>query len=441
MKLTWKRAAAVLMSAALAFGLTACNGGSDASDASGGGEIKVSFPHYKTGENVGAAYFLPMIERFNEKYDGQYEITVEEITQDVYNDRLKLLGQQGKLPIFIEGGDTTWIQDVVIPNNLFYDLKGFVDEHPEIKELIGEDAYNYNLHDGKLVTLMTPVVSPITMFYNEALWKPSKSIAEMSWDDVAADLGDAKIGFMTGENAWTTMLVYSSLIAAEPGGADLLLNGVTEKIMDFNQKPIIDATAKLQKLMQENSTASAVGAAYADAANQFFSNKAAIFPNGSWMVSDFAPESSDKWSNGFDAEKIHGAVLPGNVALANQLGYCYWIPATASDEEVEVALALLEFMFSHDELEEQMLVLGGMIPGFDYSEDFLTKRAENRILDEYMGAVQDDTIIAPALEAAIPSSIASTELGNLLPLLVDGTYTPEQFCQALTDKAAETALD
>lgn len=123
----------------------------------------------------------------------------------------------------------------------------------------------------------------------------------MSWDDVAADLGDAKIGFMTGENAWTTMLVYSSLIAAEPGGADLLLNGVTEKIMDFNQKPIIDATAKLQKLMQENSTASAVGAAYADAANQFFSNKAAIFPNGSWMVSDFAPESSDKWSNGFDA--------------------------------------------------------------------------------------------------------------------------------------------
>lgn len=301
MKLTWKRAAAVLMSAALAFGLTACNGGSDASDASGGGEIKVSFPHYKTGENVGAAYFLPMIERFNEKYDGKYEITVEEITQDVYNDRLKLLGQQGKLPIFIEGGDTTWIQDVVIPNNLFYDLKGFVDEHPEIKELIGEDAYNYNLHDGKLVTLMTPVVSPITMFYNEALWKPSKSIAEMSWDDVAADLGDAKIGFMTGENAWTTMLVYSSLIAAEPGGADLLLNGVTEKIMDFNQKPIIDATAKLQKLMQENSTASAVGAAYADAANQFFSNKAAIFPNGSWMVSDFAPESSDKWSNGFDA--------------------------------------------------------------------------------------------------------------------------------------------
>lgn len=93
--------------------------------------------------------------------------------QDVYNDRLKLLGQQGKLPIFIEGGDTTWIQDVVIPNNLFYDLKGFVDEHPEIKELIGEDAYNYNLHDGKLVTLMTPVVSPITMFYNEASGNPA----------------------------------------------------------------------------------------------------------------------------------------------------------------------------------------------------------------------------------------------------------------------------
>ena len=41
----------------------------------------------------------------------------------------------------------------------------------------------------------------------------------------------------------------------------------------------------------------------------------------------------------------------------------------------------------------------------------------------------------------MPSSIANTEFGNLLPLLIDGTYTPEQFCQQLTTLAEETRLD
>lgn len=57
--------------------------------------IEVTVPTYKTGENAGAAYFEPMIERFNAKYEGKYHITIEEVTQDVYPEKLKQLGQQG----------------------------------------------------------------------------------------------------------------------------------------------------------------------------------------------------------------------------------------------------------------------------------------------------------------------------------------------------------
>lgn len=444
-----KRLFAVALIAVLVLSMVACaKTPAQSSDSQGaapavtesGKVIEVTIPHYKTGENVGAKFFLPQVERFNEKYQGKYHLSIEEITQDVYPEKIKQLGQQGKLPALIEGGETMWMEQVVIPNNMFYDLKDFADSHPNIKNVISEDAYNYNLYDGKLVTLMTPIMFPISMYYNEDLWSPSKSVAEMSWEDVAQELGDEKIAFMTGENAWTTMLILSSLIAAEPGGPELLLNGVNDKIMDFSQKPIVDAITKLQSLMQNNATSSTVGAAYADAANAFYSNNAAIIANGSWMVPDFAPESADKWSNGFDPEKIHGAILPGNVALANPLGYCYWIPATATDEEVELVLAFLDFIYSPEELEAQMLALGGLIPGFEYSDGFLEKRAENRIMDEYMSAVQGDTTIVPAFADAIPASVASVEFGKLLPKLVDGSFTPEQFCQALTEKAAETAL-
>lgn len=441
-----KKIFAAALSASLLVSMTGC-GAKPESEKSGKKDseqaevIEVTIPHYKTGENVGAAYFLPMIERFNQKYEGKYKVTIEEITQDVYPEKLKQLGQQGKLPIFIEGGDTQWIENVVVPNEMFYDLTDFVETHPDIKKLISPEALEYNTYDGKLVSLMTPVLYPISMYYNEALWNPSKPVGEMTWEEVAEDLGEEKIAFMTGENAWTTMLTVSSLIAAEPGGKELLLDGVNDKITDFNQKPFIDAFEKLQTLMQNNGIPTTVGAAYADAANAFYSNNAAIIPNGSWMVSDFSPESEDKWSNGFDPEKIHGAVMPGNVALANPLGYCYWIPSTASEEETELALALLEFIFTPEELEESMLILGGMIPGFEHSDEFLEKRAEDRIMDEYMGAVQEDTAIVPAFADAIPASIAQTEFGKLLPKLVDGSYTAEQFCQELTKKAAETTLE
>ncbi|MCI9151410.1 MAG: carbohydrate ABC transporter substrate-binding protein [Lachnospiraceae bacterium] len=468
-----KKMIAVMMSAALVLGLSACGGGQKqegaggsggdqnapaenqeegsaggeeqadqaGADSQGGTLIEVTIPHYKTGENVGATFFLPQVERFNQKYEGKYHITIEEITQDVYPEKIKQLGQQGKLPVLIEGGETKWMEEVVIPNEMFYDLKEFVDSHPDIKNVISEEAYNYNLYDGKLVTLMTPIMFPISMYYNETLWNPSKPVGEMSWEEVAQDLGDAQIAFMTGENAWTTMLTLSSLIAVEPGGAELLRDGVDDKIMDFSQKPIVDAVTKLQDLMQNHGIPATVGAAYADAANAFYSNNAAVMPNGSWMVPDFAPESADKWSNGFDPEKIHGAIMPGNVAMANARGYCYWIPATASDEEVELVLAFLEFIYSPEELEASMLALGGMIPGFEHSEEFLAKRADDRIMDEYMSSVQADTIIVPAFADAIPSSVANTEFGKLLPKLVDGSFTPEQFCEELTKKAAETALE
>lgn len=213
----FKRVVAVVLSAAMVLGAAACgqkpsadNGQKPSGDngqnssaeeeqkdteetADGKGDsgkvIEVSLPTYKTGENAGAAYFEPMIERFNTKYEGKYHITIEEVTQDVYPEKLKQLGQQGKLPFFIEGGDTTWMNDVVIPGEMFYDLSEFVASHPEVKDLISEEAMAYNTtKDGKIVTLMTPIMYPVSMYYNEALYKPSKDFAEMSWDDVAAEL-------------------------------------------------------------------------------------------------------------------------------------------------------------------------------------------------------------------------------------------------------------
>ena len=65
------------------------------------GVVSVTIPHYKTGENVGAIFFLPQVERFNALYEGKYHIEIEELTQDMYADKIQQLGQQNKLPVLI----------------------------------------------------------------------------------------------------------------------------------------------------------------------------------------------------------------------------------------------------------------------------------------------------------------------------------------------------
>ena len=409
--------------------------------ASADGVIEVTLPTYKTGENVGAVFFEPLVERFNAAYEGKYHITLEELTQDMYTDKIKQLGAANALPFLIEGGDSEWIKQVVIPNDMFVDLSGLIAENNLTDILIDSQVAYNTTADGKVFSICVPVTRPMGLYYNGAMLDlGGKTCAELSWDDVAALLGDNKIAFMTGENAWTTQLVLGSLIAVEEGGAELLSTHTIDKLMDYNQPCVINAVAKLQTLMQKYGTSNQIGAVYADAANAFMSCNAAIIANGSWMVGDFL-EDGGKWSNGFDGATVRGDVLPGNVALANNDGYQYWIPASATPEQQEVGKAFILFTLQPENLEAYMLAEGGVAPKLTPSEAYIAAASENKLLYEYVNAVNADTIIVPNVGDIMTSSIGNTEFGNLLPLLVSGELTPEAFCQQLTALAQETALD
>ena len=83
------------------------NSDSTASGSSASGEeVVLTLPTYYCGENVGAVYFEPAVERFNEKYDGQYEIQLEEVVEASYNDKMSTLAQSGKLPVLFSGTAT-----------------------------------------------------------------------------------------------------------------------------------------------------------------------------------------------------------------------------------------------------------------------------------------------------------------------------------------------
>jgi len=403
----------------------------------------MTFPTYLAGENVGAVFFLPEVERFNQKYAGKYKIVIEEVPQAQYAEKIKQLAQQNKLPAIVHapgsgGIDLQWFKNVVLANGMAYDLSEFANANPEVKNNWIDDSMDYCTVDGKLICKPLSVLKPVGLYYNNTMYKPEKAVKDMKLDEFMESIGDNKFAFQTAENAWTSGLLLTALIANQEGGETYLAQYVDDKLYDYNDAKIVSAISILQKLLQSNASSNTIGAAYADAANAFMSKSAALICNGSWMASDFDEESADKWSNGFTGEEVTSDIYPGNFAIANPRVFGeFWIANTASDEDKELAKVFFAFRDSKEEIEQLVLTEGGVAPKLDYSDEFLKKQAENRILSQLAESMDENTRYTASIFDVMPASVADTEFGKLLPKLADGTLTPEEFCSQLTQKAEE----
>ncbi len=439
-----KKITALALAAMMTIGLAACGGGEKKEEAKAeNGVIELKFPTYLAGENVGAVFFLPQVERFNEKYEGKYKITVEEVPQAAYADKIKQLAQQKKLPALVmapgSGGiDAQWFKQVALANDMAYDLTEFAEENPDIAANWLPESKEFCTVDGKLICKPMSVLKPVGLYYNSAMYSADKDIRDMSIDEFVESLGENKIALMTGENGWTTALLLSSIIANEEGGVELLNSSVADKLWDYSDPAFVNGVAKLQEILQNNASSNTIGAAYADAANAFMSKNAAVICNGSWMVAEFEEGSKDKWSNDFNGADVKTTIYPGNVALANPSTYGeFWIANTASDEEKEVAKAFLAFRDSQEEIEALLLAEGGVAPSITYSEKYLAELEKSPLLYQLSESMNDETTYCAALGDVFPASVADVEFGKLLPKLIDNTLTPEEFCAELTKKAEE----
>ena len=216
-----KKVTAVALAAMMSLGLAACGGsGKEEGGKTQDGVIEIKFPTYLAGENVGATFFLPEVERFNEKYEGKYKITIEEVPQASYADKIKQLAQQNQLPVLVHapgsgGIDTQWFNQVALANDMAYDLTEFAEENPDVAANWIPESKEFCTVDGKLICKPLSVLKPVGLYYNSSMYSPDKDIRDMTVDEFVDSLGDNKIAFQTGENGWTTGLFLSALIANE----------------------------------------------------------------------------------------------------------------------------------------------------------------------------------------------------------------------------------
>lgn len=289
-----KRFVSILLVAAMTASLAACGGsnggdnsasatekGGKTESASDGGEITLTIPTYFVGENVGAIYFEPAVERFNEANKGKYHIELEEVVEASYTDKISQLAQSDALPALIQTPDKEWIQTAMIPGKLYYPMNDFLDEHPEIKELCVDSSVEYcTQENGDIISVPAVTLSNVGLYYNSALYSPEKTVSSMTMDEFISSLGDNKLAFQTVDDAWTSALFLTALIANEDGGKEWLQSNEGTKCYDYTEPAFVNAVTKLTEIWKTNASSNAVGAAYADAANAFMSDQAAVICNG-----------------------------------------------------------------------------------------------------------------------------------------------------------------
>jgi raffinose/stachyose/melibiose transport system substrate-binding protein len=432
MKKVLKALLAAVLTVSMLMAVTGCN---KPTTTASHGLITLNFLTYISGTHGGAQTYQASVDRFNKKYDGVYKVVIQEIGQDPYDDKIKQLAVAHQLPTLMYNmHDTNWLINYVAKNSISLDLTSWFNKNPDVKKLCVADSLKYCTFGGRVDFMPEITSSPIGTFYNSALYQPSGPISQMTVDKFQSSLSNNKIAFMTGENAWTTQLLFSALIANQSGGAAILKSHVVSMLTDFSDPAIVNAATQLQSFLQKNASSNTVGAAYADADNNFLSNSSAVICNGPWALTDFdATQSQSKWSNGFDGSKVKADIYPGDVALSNNSIFGeYWISNAASADQKEAALAFMGFEYSTSELEQHILSNGGMAPNLPLTDEFKQKMANTPILQSYMAAFDSKTIYVPYLDQVIYPSVAQPGLPNVLPDLISGKLTPKAFCDKLT---------
>lgn len=455
-----KKIAALLLALALVLSLGACGGNNNSStpannsskanstpeskpaesDTATGEEIVVTIPTYFIGENVGAVYFEPAVKRFNEQNKGKYRIELEETIEQSYTEIISQQTQAGNIPLVFATPSKEWIETAVIPSSLYEPMNGFLDANPDVKKLCLDGSIEYcTQENGDIVTVPIVTVSNTGSFYNSAIYDPGKSISSMTVDEFVDSLGENKLAFQTVDNAWTSMLFLTSLIANEEGGTEFLQENDGEKVYDWNIPCVLNAVTKLQDIWSKYAAPTSVGAAYPDAANTFMSNGAAVIFNGPWMNSEFGADAAEKWTGDFDGAKVKADYYPGNVAIGSTKGYGRWMMSNnGTDAEKECAQAFLAFIYSQDELETFMLTEGCQAPNMELTDEFKAKLAENPLIAAQTELVNSDTRMVPSVSSLMVQSVADTVFANDITQLATGAMTPEQFVEDLTVKSKES---
>lgn len=365
-----------------------------------------------------------VVVKFNEEYDGIYEIDVEWVmeTEDEYRQNLKRLNVTDKLPAIIT--DLRMLPSfyqMMIEDERIEDLSPYILEDDEWMGMIEPVVLDsFRESDGKiyLAPLSTAAFSCSGVFWNEELFEKA-GIEEFpeTWEEfwnVCERLESYEItplALHTEGTAWAAMLLATAELSDTPEGAEFMKEIFPES---YQNESGLHMAETLKRLFSYT-TKDAIGQNFDVSYENFFSGKAAMIPNGYWMI-DQIPEG--EWE-----ERVRFSPFPGNKLVSSPETFGWSIVSSYSDEVKKGAVEFLKFRTKLNKEEKEELFRDNGASG-------------GQVVQDYIRAYQGNPQIVPNYQVKWNSILQEETLGAYLPDLISGKITPEQFTQE-EDKSIE----
>lgn len=249
-------------------------------------EITIKFPCIWVGTDGKAEVFGQMVDSFNKENEGKIKVVIEENTDyDAYEDKIRTTISTGAAPDIFTFKSYADLE-LYSQSGKLMDLTSYLSDASWSDNFVAGviDAAKY---EGKnyAIPYENGVIS--IMFNNKLLKDAGITSLPTTYDelwevcDALAAKGIYPTTQMTNNNAWTSMLWYSYALASV-GGPDVYEKGLDDPAF-------VEAAKIIQKMFQYTSP-DAVGADATVVNGHFFNERAAIYTNGSWILSRIKSE-------------------------------------------------------------------------------------------------------------------------------------------------------
>lgn len=357
-----------------------------------------------------------LVEAFNEAYEGVWQVEVDWVmeTEEEYRQNLKRQNVTDTLPAVIT--DLRMLPSfyhMMIQDERIEDLSAWINEDEEWKAMIEPAVLEAcSEEDGSiyLAPLSTAAFSCSGVFWNEELFAAAGiSSFPQTWEEfwecceTLEAHGITPLALHTEGTAWAPMLFATAELAQSEEGATFM----KELYPDSYQNACGIQLAETLKRLFEYTTEDALYTDFDVSYENFFSGKAAMIPNGYWMM-DQIPE---EWTG-----KVRFSPFPGNKLISSPETFGWAVVSGYSEEVKEGAVEFLKFRTKLN-LEEK--------------EELFSRSTEELIPAEqdYIKAYQENPQIVPNYQVKWNSILQEEVLGEALPLLAAGEISPEEFTE------------
>lgn len=397
------------------------------------GVIVIDYPTAQVGVNTSAPVVKELVKTFNQKYEGQYRVEVEEIPGDAnYIEKLKVMLAGGELPPVIYGMGYNLL-DIVLGQDMLVDLTDRVYSDPDWVGMYDPQTLETNTRNGKLYGISSDK-SVIGYYYNKDLFaKAGIKAPAKTWDEFFAQCdtllaaGITPLALDTADSAWITSLWFGAMTGtASKEGYDFIQQMLPT---NYNIPEFIDAMEKIQMMFQKYTTVDAVGGKYEHAANNFLSGQVAMIANGSWMMPDF--QDLTKTTADF-VEKVGVAAYPGNFIYSDPM-QGYLVVKNDDPKVVEASIAFVKHMTSND-AQRFALETQGMLPCSTSVEVTDVAREKFPLLADIVTISTNAEYYSRYTQSTMYSNLLDV-ISRELPRLANGEISAEDFANILTEEA------